>query len=83
MNDGETVVIGGLLKDVKSEGYHKVPFLGDLPLIGWLFQRKTTDFEKIDLLIFITANVLKEDEFTSEKISMLEERLKTVEKSEE
>ncbi|MBN3040524.1 MAG: hypothetical protein JW867_05310 [Candidatus Omnitrophica bacterium] len=58
LKDGETVVIGGLLKDVKSEGVIKVPFLGDLPLIGLAFQRRTFDTEKIDLLIFITAHIL-------------------------
>lgn len=59
MQDGETIAIGGLLKDVKSEGVIKVPILGDIPLIGLLFQRKTTDTEKIDLVIFITVKILR------------------------
>ncbi|MCK5655932.1 MAG: type II secretion system protein GspD, partial [Candidatus Aureabacteria bacterium] len=63
MRDGETVVIGGLLKDVVKEGLYKVPFLGDIPLLGLLFQRKTHNTEKIDLLIFITAHIIKMDEF--------------------
>lgn len=63
MKDGETVVIGGLLKDVVKEGVYKVPFLGDIPLLGLLFQRKTHNTEKIDLLIFITAHIIKMDEF--------------------
>ena len=62
MNSGETVIIGGLLKDVKSKSKFKVPILGDLPIIGLLFQRDTTDVEKIDLLIFITARVLDPNE---------------------
>ena len=62
INSGETVIIGGLLKDVQSKGTFKVPILGDLPIIGRLFQRNTTDVEKIDLLIFITARVLDPDE---------------------
>lgn len=60
VEDGQTVVIGGLLKNVKSKGVTKVPLLGDIPLLGLLFQRTTTDKEKIDLLIFITANIVEE-----------------------
>ncbi|MEA3346667.1 MAG: hypothetical protein U9Q21_01090 [Candidatus Auribacterota bacterium] len=63
MRDGETVVIGGLLKDVVKEGVYKVPFLGDIPLLGLLFQRQTHNTQKVDLLIFITAHIIKTDEF--------------------
>jgi|GEM_PF-883783 len=62
MKNGETIVIGGLLKDVMTKGFHKTPILGSLPLIGLAFQRRTNDLEKIDLLIFITAKVVKEEE---------------------
>jgi len=58
MNDGDTIVMGGLLKDVKSEGKFKVPILGNIPLLGVFFQRKTNDTEKIELLIFITARII-------------------------
>ncbi|MCX5715365.1 MAG: type IV pilus secretin PilQ [Candidatus Omnitrophica bacterium] len=59
MKDGETVVIGGLLKDVKSKGKFTVPILGKIPLLGLLFTRDTYDTEKIDLLIFITAKIVE------------------------
>ena len=62
LRDGETIVIGGLLKDVRSESIIKVPILGDIPFLGLLFQRKTWDTEKIDLLIFITAHIVNPDE---------------------
>ena len=62
LKSGETAVIGGLLKDVKKEGVFSVPILGDLPIIGFLFRRETTDIEKVDLLIFLTARVVGEDE---------------------
>jgi len=75
MKDGETVVIGGLLKDVKSRELIGIPFLNKIPLLGNLFNRETTDTEKIDLLIFITARIMKEGEFTPEEIAKLEERL--------
>ena len=79
LKDGETVVIGGLLKDVKTQSKTGVPFLGKIPLFGLLFQRQTNDIEKIDLLIFITARIIKEGEFTEAYIATLEERLNTIE----
>ena len=76
LKDGETVVIGGLLKDVKSKEFIGIPFLKDLPWgIGKLFGRETVDTQKIDLLIFITAKVVTEGEFTPEEIASLEKRL--------
>ena len=76
LKDGETVVIGGLLKDVKSKEVIGIPFLKDLPWgIGRLFGRETIDTQKIDLLIFITAKVIKDGEFSPEEIAKLEKRL--------
>jgi len=76
LKDGETVVIGGLLKDVKSKEIIGIPFLMDIPWgIGKLFSRETVDTQKIDLLIFITARVIKEGEFTPEELAKLEKRL--------
>jgi len=71
IKDEETVVIGGLLKDVKSKLVTKVPLLGDIPLLGLLFQRRTTDIEKIDLLIFITAKIIEAPELSQKEISQL------------
>jgi type II secretory pathway component GspD/PulD (secretin) len=75
MKDGETVVIGGLLKDVKSKSNMGIPFLSKIPILGIFFRRDTVDTSKIDLLIFITAHIVKEGEFTQEEIYKLEERL--------
>ncbi len=62
IKDGETVVMGGLLKDVNSKQEVGVPFLRKIPIIGFLFKRQTRDTEKIDLLIFITAKVITSEE---------------------
>jgi len=75
MKDGETVVIGGLLKDIKSKGKQGIPFLSKIPVLGALFRRDTDDTQKIDLLIFITANVVKEGGLSHEEVANLEERL--------
>ena len=58
LRHGQTIVIGGLLKDRESKHELKVPFLGDIPLIGWFFRRETINTEKIDLLIFLTASIV-------------------------
>jgi len=75
IRDGETIVIGGLLKDVKSKETMGVPFLKDIPLVGGLFRRDTYDTQKVDLLIFITARIIREGEFTPEEIARMENQL--------
>ena len=75
MKDGETIVIGGLLKDVKSKGMTGIPFLSKIPLVGPIFRRDTLDTQKIDLLVFISAHIVKEGEFSPEEIAKMEERL--------
>ena len=63
IRDGETIVIGGLVQDHETEAVDKVPILGDIPLVGLLFQRKRTTSKKTELLIFLTPHVaLKDDE---------------------
>ncbi|MBP7087741.1 MAG: hypothetical protein KBB01_00435 [Candidatus Omnitrophica bacterium] len=59
---GETIAIGGLYKDVISKAEIGIPILKDIPLLGWLFKRHTEDTGKIDLVIFITAEVIKPGE---------------------
>ncbi len=75
IKDKETIVIGGLIKTVKSEGVIGVPFLRHIPILGFIFERKTNDLEKIDLLIFITAKIIKEKDFSKESIKKLESRV--------
>jgi type IV pilus assembly protein PilQ len=60
VNDGQTVVLGGILDTTKSHAANKVPFFGDIPFLGALF-RSTTDINnKTELLIFITPKILRE-----------------------
>jgi type IV pilus assembly protein PilQ len=60
VNDGQTVVLGGILQTTQSENDNKVPYLGDIPILGHLF--KTTDHtdDKDELMIFITPKILRE-----------------------
>lgn len=74
MRHGETIVIGGLLKDVKAKSRIGLPFLGKIPLLGPLFTRTTTDMEKIDLLIFLTARIVEPAGLTSEEQDKLRQQ---------
>ncbi len=56
--DGQTVIIGGLMQDSKAEAESKIPFLGDIPLLGNLFKRKTKNDAKTELLIFLTPHII-------------------------
>jgi type IV pilus assembly protein PilQ len=67
IKSGETIVIGGLIKDVRNESKIGIPILSSIPLLGLLFQRKTVDVEKIDLLIFIRAFVVDSPLLTEEE----------------
>lgn len=58
IKDGETIAIGGLIKEDKFETFKKVPILGDIPLLGRLFQYKSKQSEKTDLIIFITPRIV-------------------------
>ncbi len=62
VKDGETIVLGGLLKDAKSKEYRGIPVLDKLPFFGSLFRREGDNRSKIDLLIFITAHVIRQGE---------------------
>lgn len=75
LKDKETIVIGGLLKDLKGKEIIGIPFLKDLPWVGKLFGRETDTITKIDLLIFITARIINENEYTPEELAKLEKRL--------
>lgn len=56
--DGKTVVIGGLIKNDKTIVETKVPILGSIPVLGWLFKQRTEQYEKRNLLIFITPHIV-------------------------
>jgi general secretion pathway protein D len=57
--DGQTAVLGGLIREDTQEINDKVPVLGDLPLVGRLFQSKVSERTKKSLLIFVTARLIR------------------------
>jgi type IV pilus assembly protein PilQ len=60
VNDGQTVVLGGIMETEYRETETKVPWLGDIPGLGILFKNKTKTNNKDELLIFITPRILRE-----------------------
>jgi type IV pilus assembly protein PilQ len=65
LKNKETTVIGGLLQDRKGTLQSKVPFLGDIPFIGRLFRRDTTDNRTINLMIFLSATIVDENNYNT------------------
>jgi type IV pilus assembly protein PilQ len=61
VRDGEKIFIGGLLSIDKSSVIHKFPILGDIPLLGYLFQHRTSTARKTDLLIEITPKIVSHE----------------------
>ena len=58
--DGQTVVLGGIYETERRETVTKVPFLGDVPFVGFLFRSKNRVDNKTELLIFVTPRILVE-----------------------
>jgi len=60
VNDGQTVVLGGILQTTSSDNATKVPFLGDIPIVGNLFKNTIKVDNKDELLIFVTPKIVRE-----------------------
>ena len=62
LEDGELLVLGGLIDDALTESEQKVPFLGDIPGLGFLFRSKSTGTVKRNLMVFIRSTIIKDPE---------------------
>ncbi len=65
--DKETVAMGGLMRDKIVDSESKVPLLGDIPVLGWLFKNKTSSTEKMNLLFFLTPKIVASRDKTNAK----------------
>jgi general secretion pathway protein D len=86
--DGQTVVLGGLIRDDVLTGATRVPLLGSIPVLGHLFRTQSSKKTKTNLLVFIRATVIRDDEMlvgaTAEKYSAIRDfQLKTRKKQSE
>ncbi len=57
--DGQIIVLSGLIREDQTRVVRKIPLLGSLPLIGWLFRRTTEQMERTNLMIFVRPNLVK------------------------
>ncbi len=71
VKDGQTVVIGGLISDSITANEQKVPFLGDVPVLGQFFRKTDNQKNKINLLIFLTPHIIK-NEVDAAEVSVTE-----------
>lgn len=60
VDNGETIVLGGIYEQTQREDVEKVPFFGDLPYLGRLFRQDSTQNNRSELLIFVTPKIVKE-----------------------
>ena len=61
VKDGQTVVIGGVLKTRATLGHQGIPFISKLPIIGMLFSSRSTSAEKKEILIFVTPRIVSNE----------------------
>lgn len=66
VDDGETVVLGGIYETTQNSTVNKVPLLGDIPLIGWLFRNTQVTNNKDELLIFVTPKIMTQNAMLGE-----------------
>ncbi len=61
VDDGSIVAIGGLIQESVSDGENKVPLLGDVPVLGWLFKYQQKQRKKTNLMVFLKPTILRDD----------------------
>ncbi len=76
VRNGQTIVISGLIGETSRDGLDKVPLLGDIPGLGWLFKQKSREAEKTNLFVFITPKIAENaadaDDLFRKKVGTLE-----------
>ena len=60
VEDGETVVLGGVFRETDNNNFERIPFFGDLPYVGFMFRRRGEENRKQELLIFVTPKIIGE-----------------------
>jgi type IV pilus assembly protein PilQ len=73
VKDGDTIVIGGLIKEETVKTVTKIPFLGDIPMLKLLFSKETETVDTTDLIIFVTVRLLDEEELNLSNQAKLSE----------
>jgi type II secretory pathway component GspD/PulD (secretin) len=76
--NGNTLVMGGLVQDSPTATYTKVPFLGDIPGLGWAFHSENKSMNKDNLIIFLTPTIIRDADFQPATTSFLQSKPKTM-----
>jgi len=76
--NGNTLVMGGLVQDAPNASFTKVPFLGDIPGLGWAFHSESKSMSKDNLIIFITPTIVKDSDFRPEPSTFLQSKGNTM-----
>ena len=77
LRSGQTAVLGGLVTRTQTESEVKLPLLGDIPVLGYLFKNRTTQDSRTTLIVFITPSIVRSAEDTKDTINrVLEEKLR-------
>ena len=76
--NGNTLVMGGLVQDAPSATYTKVPFLGDVPGLGWAFRSESKFMNKDNLIIFLTPTIVQDGDFRATPSSFLQSKPETM-----
>lgn len=74
LKEGETIILGGLIREEENVQYNKIPILGSIPLIGQIFRSRTTNTEKSELVIYLTPHVFYGSENEPERWQELREQ---------
>ncbi|WP_314260431.1 type IV pilus secretin PilQ [Cardiobacterium hominis] len=74
VDNGETIVLGGVYKQRQTAKTDKVPLLGDIPVIGNAFKKNTREFKKNEMLIFVTPRIVDKQLVDNDKFSSLRDR---------
>jgi general secretion pathway protein D len=78
VDDGELVVLGGLIEDNLREDHQRVPLLGSIPVLGRLFRYERTEAVKTNLMVFLTPSILKDSVAHAEATSTHYDRLRNL-----
>ena len=85
LHDGETAVLGGLMTDKEIRSENKVPILGDIPILGWLFKGSTVQKQKRNLVVFLTPTIIRGKDQKNQNRQLLgkklEERIEFIRKN--
>ncbi len=86
VNSGDTAVLGGLMSDKDEISISKVPILGDIPILGWLFKSRSMTKSKMNLVVFITPSIVRNpaesasivDQKINERIDFIQQNMRGI-----